>query len=256
VTAVELAKRCLAQLGWKRTTTYTVIKRLAERGVLKNEDGTVKEVPQYEVRVDAHRFTARVPNKVEGEEYEIKGEILLPSASTVEYKVNGEWTDDDSLRIFIAEDSSGVGKGEITIDFTSGETMPESPAASEGAIYKTAFTSPDGKRDVYLYSENSYMTQLVDTPLVMNEQDFTQVFSVYPRSMFIFAKMDVRHEGEIVIEPYGQLGGIQLEWLEEDAVARFRPTEDSKGVTGEITLYLNEKANDASGETETASEAE
>lgn len=41
VTAVELAKLCQEQLGWKRTTTYTVIKRLGERGVLKNENGTV-----------------------------------------------------------------------------------------------------------------------------------------------------------------------------------------------------------------------
>ena len=41
VTAVTLAKLCLEQLGWKRTTTYTVIKRLGERGVLQNENGTV-----------------------------------------------------------------------------------------------------------------------------------------------------------------------------------------------------------------------
>ena len=41
VTAVELAKLCQAQLGWKRTTTYTVIKRLGERGVLRNDNGTV-----------------------------------------------------------------------------------------------------------------------------------------------------------------------------------------------------------------------
>lgn len=41
VSASQLAKLCLAQLGWKRTTTYTVIKRLGERGVLKNENGTI-----------------------------------------------------------------------------------------------------------------------------------------------------------------------------------------------------------------------
>ena len=41
VTTVELVKLCQDQLGWKRTTTYTVIKRLGERGVLKNENGTV-----------------------------------------------------------------------------------------------------------------------------------------------------------------------------------------------------------------------
>ena len=37
----ELVKLCKEQLGWKPTTTYTVIKRLSERGVLKNENTLV-----------------------------------------------------------------------------------------------------------------------------------------------------------------------------------------------------------------------
>lgn len=41
VTASELVKLCQERLAWKRTTTYTVIKRLGERGVLKLENGTV-----------------------------------------------------------------------------------------------------------------------------------------------------------------------------------------------------------------------
>ncbi len=41
ISAVELVKLCEAQLGWKRTTAYTVIKRLSERGVLKHENGIV-----------------------------------------------------------------------------------------------------------------------------------------------------------------------------------------------------------------------
>lgn len=41
VTAAELVKLCQARLGWKRTTTYTVIKRLGERGVVQNNDGVV-----------------------------------------------------------------------------------------------------------------------------------------------------------------------------------------------------------------------
>ena len=41
VTAVELVKLCQEQLGWKRTTPYTVIKRLSERGVVQNDNGTV-----------------------------------------------------------------------------------------------------------------------------------------------------------------------------------------------------------------------
>ena len=41
VTTTQLVKLCQTQLGWKRITTYTVIKRLAERGVLQNQDGVV-----------------------------------------------------------------------------------------------------------------------------------------------------------------------------------------------------------------------
>ncbi len=37
----ELVSLCKDKLGWKPTTTYTVIKRLAERGVLKNENTVV-----------------------------------------------------------------------------------------------------------------------------------------------------------------------------------------------------------------------
>ncbi len=37
----ELVQLCKEQLGWKPTTTYTVIKRLSERGVVKNENTIV-----------------------------------------------------------------------------------------------------------------------------------------------------------------------------------------------------------------------
>ena len=41
VTAAELARLCQDRLGWTRTATYTVIKRLGQRGVLKNDSGTI-----------------------------------------------------------------------------------------------------------------------------------------------------------------------------------------------------------------------
>ena len=41
VSTLELVRLCREKLGWKRTTTYTVIKRLGERGVLKLENGIV-----------------------------------------------------------------------------------------------------------------------------------------------------------------------------------------------------------------------
>ena len=37
----ELVALCKEELGWKNSTTYTVIKRLSERGVLKNEKSIV-----------------------------------------------------------------------------------------------------------------------------------------------------------------------------------------------------------------------
>ena len=40
----ELVKLCGEKLGWKSTTVYTVIKRLSERGVLKNENTIVSSL--------------------------------------------------------------------------------------------------------------------------------------------------------------------------------------------------------------------
>lgn len=48
VSSLELVRLCAEQLGWKRTTTYTVIKRLGERGVLKLENGIVTSLISQE----------------------------------------------------------------------------------------------------------------------------------------------------------------------------------------------------------------
>lgn len=41
INSTKLAMLCKEQLGWSRPTTYTVIRRLSERGVLKNENTIV-----------------------------------------------------------------------------------------------------------------------------------------------------------------------------------------------------------------------
>lgn len=52
ITCSKLAATCKEELGWSRTTTYTVIKRLGERGVLKNENSVVSSlVSKEEVQV-------------------------------------------------------------------------------------------------------------------------------------------------------------------------------------------------------------
>ncbi|MCD8120566.1 MAG: BlaI/MecI/CopY family transcriptional regulator [Lachnospiraceae bacterium] len=40
----QLVKLCGERLGWKPTTTYTVLKRLGDRGVLKNENSVVRSL--------------------------------------------------------------------------------------------------------------------------------------------------------------------------------------------------------------------
>lgn len=37
----ELVKRCESELGWKKSTTYTVLKKLCERGIFQNKNGLV-----------------------------------------------------------------------------------------------------------------------------------------------------------------------------------------------------------------------
>lgn len=65
VSASALAKLCQDQLGWKRTTTYTVIKRLGERGVLKNEDGMVTALISKD-QAQASEIDELVEKKFEG----------------------------------------------------------------------------------------------------------------------------------------------------------------------------------------------
>ena len=38
----ELVRLCASELGWKKSTTYTVIKKLCEKGYIQNDDATVR----------------------------------------------------------------------------------------------------------------------------------------------------------------------------------------------------------------------
>lgn len=44
INSTRLAALCKDQLGWSRPTTYTVIRRLSERGVVKNENTIVSSL--------------------------------------------------------------------------------------------------------------------------------------------------------------------------------------------------------------------
>ena len=54
INSTELVKVCMDRLGWKKSTTYTVLKKLCERGILQNHDAVVSalvergQVQKYE----------------------------------------------------------------------------------------------------------------------------------------------------------------------------------------------------------------
>ena len=69
VSSGELVRLCQEKLGWKRTTTYTVIKRLSERGIVKNENTVVTSLKSKEEIQDTelnelikNRFDDSVPS--------------------------------------------------------------------------------------------------------------------------------------------------------------------------------------------------
>ena len=65
VTAADLVKICQDRLGWKRTTTYTVIKRLGEKSVLKNTDGIITSIISKD-EVQASEINELVEKTFEG----------------------------------------------------------------------------------------------------------------------------------------------------------------------------------------------
>ncbi|WP_206458350.1 BlaI/MecI/CopY family transcriptional regulator [Anaerovorax sp. IOR16] len=52
VNSTKLVKLCTEELGWKKSTTYTVLRKLCERGITKNVDATVTYmVPREEIQM-------------------------------------------------------------------------------------------------------------------------------------------------------------------------------------------------------------
>ena len=65
VSSRELVKLAGERLGWKSTTTYTVIKRLSERGVLKNDNSVVTSLVSKE-EVQASEIDEMMDKTFEG----------------------------------------------------------------------------------------------------------------------------------------------------------------------------------------------
>jgi predicted transcriptional regulator len=65
IKTTELVALCEKQLGWKPTTTYTVIKRLSERGILENNNKIVTSLVSKD-QVQASELNEMVEKTFEG----------------------------------------------------------------------------------------------------------------------------------------------------------------------------------------------
>ena len=65
INSTKLVQICKEQLGWSKATTYTVIRRLSERGVVKNENAIVSSVISKE-QAQASRLEEMVQETFEG----------------------------------------------------------------------------------------------------------------------------------------------------------------------------------------------
>lgn len=61
----ELVKLCEKELSWKKSTTYTMLRRLCQRGIFQNEDSIVSAVMTRE-EFDARESTDFVEEKFNG----------------------------------------------------------------------------------------------------------------------------------------------------------------------------------------------
>lgn len=65
VSSGKLVELCKEHLGWSKATTYTVIRRLSERGVVKNENAVVTALISKE-EAQASRLEEMVEETFEG----------------------------------------------------------------------------------------------------------------------------------------------------------------------------------------------
>ena len=57
LTSGELVKLCEQELQWKKSTTYTVVRKMCEKGYIANEDATVSVlIPKEQVQADESQY--------------------------------------------------------------------------------------------------------------------------------------------------------------------------------------------------------
>ena len=64
ISSGELVKLCADELSWKKSTTYTVLRKLCDRGIFQNQDGVVTS------RISRQDFHARQSEQIVRETFD------------------------------------------------------------------------------------------------------------------------------------------------------------------------------------------
>ena len=64
ISSGELVKLCAQQLQWKKSTTYTVLRKLCDRGIFQNQDGIVTSL------ISRQDFHARQSEQIVNETFD------------------------------------------------------------------------------------------------------------------------------------------------------------------------------------------
>ena len=187
----------------------------------------------YPYRTDCYTYTAR---GAEGEVAEVTGSISVDKTST--YKIEPEWLDENTLRYYVSQDSLGTGSGEIIVKFPEKAEFWENNPADKPV---SAQTNPSGTHSAALYREDGYLTTY--QPVYnMSQDSLKKVYTCYPAAFFYrVLKMNTRVEGFIEVAPYGELKDIKVATADEGVLV-VSPGDNCVDASGEIRIYLNEKA--------------
>lgn len=98
LTSGELVKLCAKELEWKKSTTYTVLKKLCDRGIFQNQDGMVTST------LSQKEFQSRQSRRFVEDTF--SGSLPAFIAAFAE---GGELTDQELLEIRRMIDSYGGG---------------------------------------------------------------------------------------------------------------------------------------------------
>ena len=193
--------------------------------------------------------------KPDGEDFTATGAIYVKSDEIDKLKI--EWTDDNNARIYLTEDATtfipeemigkaGVAGESMTYRYVFSDTsfMQDYDASSKGVgepILGCTDTARAGNT-IRLRYEKAYAYQALSV-YRMSSDGFKMHFIAYPSYLFnLFTKADIKTEGMITMEPYGSIEKFDVEYNKNENVVRVKPAEGSLGASGEIVLYLNEKA--------------